>query len=143
MLIFDFLCANIIRLLRAITGCSADGSALEWGSRGRWFKSSHSDHKTGSRFSLLLVLLSRMIRTGGLLPSNTRRNGLNGACAGQENVCKKEYRVRNVCRCWPWISLFTENVLQRFRIMDFDSWRIVSYDSGRLKFFQFPMQRRT
>ena len=27
-----------------ISGCSADGSVLEWGSRGRWFKSSHSDH---------------------------------------------------------------------------------------------------
>ncbi len=26
-----------------LSGCSADGSALEWGSRGRWFKSSHSD----------------------------------------------------------------------------------------------------
>ena len=35
-------CAIITRL---ITGCGADGSALEWGSRGRWFKSSHSDHK--------------------------------------------------------------------------------------------------
>ena len=28
-----------------ISGCSADGSALEWGSRGRWFKSSHSDQR--------------------------------------------------------------------------------------------------
>ena len=26
-----------------ITGCGAVGSALPWGGRGRWFKSSHSD----------------------------------------------------------------------------------------------------
>ena len=31
-----------------IPGCSADGSALEWGSRGRWFKSSHSDQNAES-----------------------------------------------------------------------------------------------
>ena len=30
-------------------GCSADGSALEWGSRGRWFKSSHSDQENRGR----------------------------------------------------------------------------------------------
>ena len=34
-------CVNIIG--RWKSGCSADGSALEWGSRGRWFNSSHSD----------------------------------------------------------------------------------------------------
>ena len=33
-------------LLLSRPGCSADGSALEWGSRGRWFKSSHSDQKS-------------------------------------------------------------------------------------------------
>ena len=27
------------------SGCGADGSALPWGGRGRWFKSSHSDQK--------------------------------------------------------------------------------------------------
>ena len=27
-----------------LTGCSAGGSALDWGSRGRRFKSCHSDH---------------------------------------------------------------------------------------------------
>ena len=26
-----------------VSGCGADGSALPWGGRGRWFKSSHSD----------------------------------------------------------------------------------------------------
>ena len=37
-------CAIIIRLERA-SGCGAVGSALPWGGRGRWFKSSHSDQK--------------------------------------------------------------------------------------------------
>ena len=27
-------------------GVAKFGIALEWGSRGRWFESSHSDHKT-------------------------------------------------------------------------------------------------
>ena len=26
-----------------VSGCGADGSALPWGGRGRWFESSHSD----------------------------------------------------------------------------------------------------
>ena len=30
---------------KLISGCGAVGSALEWGSRGREFKSLHSDHK--------------------------------------------------------------------------------------------------
>ena len=30
-----------------ISGCSADGSALAWGARGRGFESRHSDTKTG------------------------------------------------------------------------------------------------
>ena len=30
------------------SGCGADGSALPWGGRGRWFKSSHSDQFGGS-----------------------------------------------------------------------------------------------
>ncbi len=28
-----------------LSGCGAVGSALDWGSRGRKFKSCHSDHK--------------------------------------------------------------------------------------------------
>ena len=43
-------CAIILGLSEMaarIPGCSADGSALEWGSRGRWFKSSHSDQEKG------------------------------------------------------------------------------------------------
>ena len=31
--------------LKNLSGCSAVGSAQDWGSWGRWFKSSHSDHK--------------------------------------------------------------------------------------------------
>ena len=29
---------------KSISGCGAVGSALDWGSRGREFKSRHSDH---------------------------------------------------------------------------------------------------
>ena len=35
-------CAIIVK--QVIAGCSAAGSALDWGSRGREFKSRHSDH---------------------------------------------------------------------------------------------------
>ena len=38
-----------------ISGCGAVGSALDWGSRGRKFKSCHSDHK--GYFSVALVFL--------------------------------------------------------------------------------------
>ena len=41
-----------LNLLLYISGCSAAGSALDWGSRGRKFKSCHSDH----RDSFLAVL---------------------------------------------------------------------------------------
>ena len=34
------------------SGCGADGSALPWGGRGRWFKSSHSDQvEPGARYA--------------------------------------------------------------------------------------------
>ena len=36
-------CAIIVK--QVIAGCSAAGSALDWGSRSRRFKSCHSDHK--------------------------------------------------------------------------------------------------
>ena len=41
---FKKLCAIILRRKRS--GCSAVGSVLEWGSRGRKFESSHSDQKS-------------------------------------------------------------------------------------------------
>ena len=41
-----------LNLLLYISGCSAAGSALDWGSRGRKFKSCHSDH-VGAKFALL------------------------------------------------------------------------------------------
>ncbi len=38
------------------SGCGADGSALPWGGRGRWFKSSHSDQKSGiERFPIFIL----------------------------------------------------------------------------------------
>ena len=35
------------RQLIEYPGVAKFGIALEWGSRGRWFESSHSDHKNG------------------------------------------------------------------------------------------------
>ena len=40
---FEAARANLSTLIK-ISGCSAVGSALDWGSRGREFKSRHSDH---------------------------------------------------------------------------------------------------
>ena len=40
MLDFFKICGKITQ----VSGCSAGGSALEWGSRGREFESRHSDH---------------------------------------------------------------------------------------------------
>ena len=38
------------------SGCGAVGSALPWGGRGRWFKSSHSDQKSGIvRFPIFFI----------------------------------------------------------------------------------------
>ena len=37
------------------SGCGADGSALPWGGRGRWFKSSHSDQRRFERISFFLL----------------------------------------------------------------------------------------
>ena len=39
-------------LYLSLSGCGAVGSALDWGSRGRKFKSSHSDHKADNSFEL-------------------------------------------------------------------------------------------
>ena len=46
-MIFQCNCAILCSLTakeRATSGCGAVGSALDWGSRGRGFKSRHSDH---------------------------------------------------------------------------------------------------
>ena len=48
------------------SGCGADGSALPWGGRGRWFKSSHSDQikeALTARLVLLLFCFKRTCRT--------------------------------------------------------------------------------
>ena len=37
---------KVVVNLRQTTGCGAVGSALPWGGRGRWFKSSHSDQES-------------------------------------------------------------------------------------------------
>ena len=44
-------------------GVAKFGIALEWGSRGRWFESSHSDQKSVSSFWNLPIFLSDWIRT--------------------------------------------------------------------------------
>ena len=52
---FEKECANIIKRKRS--GCSAVGSVLEWGSRGRKFESSHSDQnaETSDGFSVFFI----------------------------------------------------------------------------------------
>ena len=46
MLDFFKICGRITQ----VSGCSAGGSALEWGSRGREFESRHSDQYRQSSF---------------------------------------------------------------------------------------------
>ena len=50
MLDFFKICGRITQ----VSGCSAGGSALEWGSRGREFDSRHSDQKSND-FTLEIV----------------------------------------------------------------------------------------
>ena len=57
--------SRALKSTQPISGCGADGSALEWGSRGRWFKSSHSDHVEGEAETL--PLFACRIWTSGLL----------------------------------------------------------------------------
>ena len=45
------------------SGCGADGSALPWGGRGRWFKSSHSDQIKEALTARLVLLLFRFVCT--------------------------------------------------------------------------------
>ena len=48
---------------KSASGCGADGSALPWGGRGRWFKSSHSDQKMQIDFgqsAFFILKASRM-----------------------------------------------------------------------------------
>ena len=52
----------------SLTGCGAVGSALDWGSRGREFKSRHSDQKipftkVGGIFYLLTINYSLFTKT--------------------------------------------------------------------------------
>ena len=47
-------------------GVAKFGIALEWGSRGRWFESSHSDQKRGNCYGFLSFLCFEQ-RTSGLL----------------------------------------------------------------------------
>ena len=46
-----------------ITGCGAVGSALPWGGRGRWFKSSHSDQLNGDRMISVFSLYYKCFPT--------------------------------------------------------------------------------
>ena len=44
---------NDMILYHSLSGCGAVGSALDWGSRGREFKSRHSDQKYKIAFAIL------------------------------------------------------------------------------------------
>lgn len=51
-----------------LSGCGAVGSALDWGSRGRKFKSCHSDHKS----TVISIELRRTFST----PQNRLKQGI-------------------------------------------------------------------
>ena len=65
------------------SGCGAAGSALDWGSRGRKFKSCHSDHQKGFPFyaeSLLLCHFSGLfspVKLFHICPVLSRKNLFN------------------------------------------------------------------
>ena len=50
-------CAILSRL-KSMTGCGAVGSALDWGSRGREFKSRHSDQKSNDFYRYLVEIVT-------------------------------------------------------------------------------------
>ena len=76
-------CVNIIG--RWKSGCSADGSALEWGSRGRWFNSSHSDQtKQSSQCGGCFFI--QVIGTSGLLQIQIRRSACRTQSVGMPLV---------------------------------------------------------
>ena len=60
------------------SGCSAVGSALDWGSRGREFKSRHSDHVGASFISLAPTFLQKSERAHAAVPHLQ----IEPACAG-------------------------------------------------------------
>ncbi len=75
---FGMVCYYIQALRRAskYPGVAKFGIALEWGSRGRWFESSHSDQQMGNSICCFLFVISkRLKRTSGLLYFNCRREG--------------------------------------------------------------------
>ena len=65
-----------LNLLLYISGCSAAGSALDWGSRGRKFKSCHSDHKDSFSAVLAFLYRKRLRHMGKIIyPSPFSRRG--------------------------------------------------------------------
>ena len=76
-------CVNIIG--RWKSGCSADGSALEWGSRGRWFNSSHSDQRR-SKAQCGGCFFVQVIGTSGLLQIQIRRSACRTQSVGMPLV---------------------------------------------------------
>ena len=78
-------CANILRQSRDASkypGVAKFGIALEWGSRGRWFESSHSDQKrsvlgTGRFFYAKKLHLFDVLLSGdpGLMLMQFMENG--------------------------------------------------------------------
>ena len=48
---------NDVILYHSLSGCGAVGSALDWGSRGREFKSRHSDQKYKIAFAILYFFI--------------------------------------------------------------------------------------
>ncbi len=105
----DIISLAVKKLLNFISGCGAVGSALDWGSRGREFKSRHSDQQKGQSFcSVLFVLVqSRLEQTG--LHSKVQISTVRGtvekvACvSGAKRPSKSRHSdqkagiLRNIC----------------------------------------------
>ena len=72
---FGRVCYHIVAVERRKQnpGVAKFGIALEWGSRGRWFESSHSDHKELESICFsTLYFFAVLLRTSGLLYFNRR-----------------------------------------------------------------------
>ncbi len=85
-------------LFYSLTGCGAVGSALDWGSRGREFKSRHSDQTQNIAFGYILCFFFYKARLELVvhLPSVRRRRRREGHIIG--------LFAQQICRAQPYKS---------------------------------------
>ena len=87
-----------LNLLLYISGCSAAGSALDWGSRGRKFKSCHSDHVVASYISLATIFYRLALIPLLLLLSETDHAQV--ACSVVNALTTALFRYHSVSGCY-------------------------------------------